>query len=174
MRIFCVLVVVCSLIGCGKIDSSRSNMAVEPARPTVMRPGEPARSTTTAADETARPELTANAEPDNTALNARDANRTIRDPKLPIDQKENQHDIDITATIRRHVLNMEGLSINARNVKIITADGRVTLRGPVNSAAEHDTIVQLAHELAGKDNVDDQIDVKTSEPANTSATNANP
>src|SRR5436190_2189161 len=81
---------------------------------------------------------TVQAEPDNTAVNARDANRATREPKLPIDQKETQTDVELTAKIRQRVVGMEGMSINARNVKIITADGHVTLRGPVNSVTEHD------------------------------------
>jgi osmotically-inducible protein OsmY len=133
-------------------------------------PDDAARAPATRAQ--AEPDNAARAEPDNTAVNARDDHRTTREPKLPIDQKETQTDVDLTAKIRQRVVGMEGLSINARNVKIITADGRVTLRGPVNSAGEHDTIAQIANELAGKDNVDDQIEVKTAEPSN--ATPPNP
>jgi len=172
MRITCLLLVAGGLIGCGRIDSSRTNTGVDTSSPTITRPDDGARPPTTPTDNTARPATTANTEPDNTAVNARDANRTTREPKLPIDQKETQHDVDITAKIRQRVVNTEGFSINARNVKIITADGRVTLRGPVDSTAEHDKIVQIAHELAGKDMVDDQIEVKNAEPANT--TTANP
>ncbi|HMC12011.1 MAG TPA: BON domain-containing protein [Pirellulaceae bacterium] len=172
MRITCLLLVAVGLIGCGRIDSSRTNTGVDTSPPTITRPDDGARPPTTPTNSAAPSERTENAEPDNTAVNARDANRTIREPKLPIDQKETQHDVDITAKIRQRVVNTEGFSINARNVKIITADGRVTLRGPVDSAAEHDKIVQIAHELAGKEMVDDQIEVKKAEPANT--TTANP
>ena len=62
-------------------------------------------------------------QPDNTAVNARDTDRATRNPKLPIDQKENQTDIDLTAKIRQQVLKADGMSVNARNCKIITADG---------------------------------------------------
>jgi osmotically-inducible protein OsmY len=166
-----ILMVAAGLIGCGKIDSNRSDSMVDSPAPKITIPDDAARAPATTADSTARPTVPAQAEPDNTAVNARDANRTTRDPKLPIDQKETQADVDMTAKIRQRVVGMEGLSINARNVKIITADGHVTLRGPVNSAAEHDTIVQIARALAGNDKVDDQIEVKTAESPSTTAPN---
>ncbi|MBC7854639.1 MAG: BON domain-containing protein, partial [Pirellulaceae bacterium] len=65
----------------------------------------------------------------------------------------------ITADIRKQILAHEDMSINARNVKIITADGKVTLRGPVNSPSERDIIEKIARDVAGKDNVDNQLEV---------------
>src|SRR5215470_18639359 len=50
----------------------------------------------------------------------------------PIDQSNNPADLDITREIRRSVVNDDQLSINARNIKIITIDGAVTLSGTVN------------------------------------------
>jgi hyperosmotically inducible protein len=97
-------------------------------------------------------------EPDNTAVNKRDRDRS---EKTPIDQNENQRDVNITAEIRKAVLATKDMSINARNVKIITADGKVTLRGPVNSEEEKKVIGDIARQLAGKDNVTDEIEVKT-------------
>jgi len=96
-------------------------------------------------------------EPDNTAVNERDRNR---ETKTPIDQNENQRDVNITADIRKAVLAEKDMSINARNVKIITADGKVTLRGPVNSDQEKEVIDDIARRLAGKDNVTNEIEVK--------------
>ena len=98
-------------------------------------------------------------EPDNTAVNERD-----RDPnaKTPFDQNENQRDINITAEIRKAVLAHENLSLNADNVKIITADGKVTLRGPVNSQEEKDVVDTISKDVAGKDNVTNEIEVKDS------------
>ena len=97
------------------------------------------------------------AEPDNTAINERDR---VGATKTPIDQNENQRDVNITAEIRKAVLARENMSINARNVKIITADGKVTLRGPVNSDDEKKIIEDIARNLAGKDNVTSEIEVK--------------
>jgi len=100
----------------------------------------------------------ASVEPDNTAVNKRDRDRNA---KTPIDQNENQRDVNITAEIRKAVLAHKDMSIDARNVKIITADGKVTLRGPVNSEDEKKVIEDLAKNLAGKDNVTSEIEVKT-------------
>ena len=108
--------------------------------------------------------------PDNTAVNERDRAPSA---KTPLDQGENAADRKTTAEIRQRIVNADNMSINARNVKIITSDGRVTLRGPVNSAAEHDAIVQFAREIAGESNVDDQLEVAAENAAN-SAANTNP
>jgi len=189
MRATCLVLFAFSLCGCGKIDSSRSNTAIDASPSNVTRPGETARPATTPSgsasdtaaapatrstdtavgesDTVARPDNTTQrdsaTQPDNTAVNARDTDRATRNPKLPIDQKENQSDIDLTAKIRQQVLKADGMSVNARNCKIITADGRVTLRGPVNSTAERETIVKIARDVAGESNVDDQLEIT---PAN--------
>ena len=182
MRIICFsLIAAAALLGCGRIDSSKP--VAQPPGPNVSVPDNTARPSTTTADtasprdesrrdvsrDRAKPPE-ANAEPDNTGVNARDTNRETREPKLPIDQKETQHDVDLTAKVRQRVLATEGMSINARNVKIVTADGHVTLRGPVDSPAERDTIARIAREIAGEGNVDDQIEVKSS----SSPTNSKP
>ena len=48
----------------------------------------------------------------------------------------------------------------AKNVKIIAKDGKITLKGPVDSEQEKDTIASKAGEIAGKDKVDNQLEVK--------------
>ncbi len=88
--------------------------------------------------------------PDNTGVNARDRSETA---KTPIDQNENQADIDITANIRKRVVDTK-MSINAQNVKIITQSGKVTLRGPVKSLEEKKQIEEIALAVAGAGNVD--------------------
>jgi hyperosmotically inducible periplasmic protein len=52
------------------------------------------------------------------------------------------------------------LSMNAKNVKIIAQDGKITLKGPVDGQKEKDTIGTDAVEIAGKDKVDNQLEVK--------------
>src|SRR5689334_10807639 len=83
--------------------------------------------------------------PDNTAVNRRDVEART---KTPIDQKENQADVNLTAKIRRQVLEVKDLSVDARNAKIVTSDGKVTLRGPVKSVEERDTLERIARECA--------------------------
>ena len=93
---------------------------------------------------------------DNTEVNVRDRTEAA---KTPIDQNENQKDIDITANIRKRVVDTK-MSVNAQNVKIITQDGKVTLRGPVKSEEEKSQIEKMAHEVAGPANVDNQLEVQ--------------
>ena len=69
---------------------------------------------------------TENARRDNTEVNVRDRSDAV---KTPIDQNENQNDIDITANIRKRVVDTH-MSVNAQNVKIITQDGKVTSARP--------------------------------------------
>jgi len=92
---------------------------------------------------------------DNTGVNTRDQNQTA---KTPLDQKEDKRDIDVTAAIRKRIADTQ-MSTDAKNVKIITADGRVTLRGPVASPEEKKTIANIADQVAGTDKVDDELEV---------------
>jgi len=98
--------------------------------------------------------------PDNTGVNTRDRDGNN---KTPIDQQETTSDVKITADIRMKIVNQEGMSINARNVKIITKDGKVTLRGPVNSEEEKKTVEGFAKNVAGDGNVDSQLEVAGSQ-----------
>lgn len=93
---------------------------------------------------------------DNTGVNARDRDDSA---KTPIDQNENQADVDITAKIRQQVVDTE-MSVNAQNVKIITQDGTVTLRGPVKSDEEKKKIEEIAASVAGADKVDSHLEVE--------------
>jgi hyperosmotically inducible periplasmic protein len=93
---------------------------------------------------------------DNTKKNQRDQ----KDALTPMDQGNNQSDLDITTKIRQAVMEDDSLSFTAKNVKIITVKGKVTLRGPVNSAAERTAIDAVAKRIAGAGKVDNQLEVK--------------
>ena len=67
-----------------------------------------------------------------------------------------------TQTIRQALMKDSELSTTAKNIKIITANGQVTLRGPVKTAQEKARIDQLAKSAAGSARIDDQLDVKGS------------
>jgi len=54
----------------------------------------------------------------------------------------------------------DNLSSDAKNVKVITANGQVTLRGPVNNVQEKTKIEQIAKSAAGGAQIVDQLDVK--------------
>ncbi|MEO5754644.1 MAG: BON domain-containing protein [Chthoniobacterales bacterium] len=97
---------------------------------------------------------------DNSGRNTRDRSG---ETKTSGDQSNSSADVDITAAIRRAVMGDDSLSMTAKNVKIITADGVVTLRGPVQTAAEKATIAKLAESNAGGAKIMNQLEVKASE-----------
>ena len=96
--------------------------------------------------------------PDNTAVNKRD-----RSPgeATADQQKMNPADRALTAKIRSAVMADKSLSTYAHNVKIISQSGTVTLKGPVRSNAEVESIVSKATASAGgSDKVVNQLSVK--------------
>jgi hyperosmotically inducible protein len=95
--------------------------------------------------------------PDNTGKNKRDTNSAAL---TPMDQNNNQTDLQITQKIRQSVMANDSLSFTAKNVKIITQNGKVTLRGPVNSTEERSAIEAAARQVAGSGQVDNQLEVK--------------
>jgi osmotically-inducible protein OsmY len=97
--------------------------------------------------------------PDNTAKNKRDRSG---ETQTSGDQSNNAEDIKISAAIRRAVVGDKSLSATAKNVKIITANEVVTLRGPVKTAEEKTKIEQLAQSAAGNAKIDNQLEVKAS------------
>jgi osmotically-inducible protein OsmY len=97
--------------------------------------------------------------PDNTAVNERDRSG---ETKTSGDQSNNASDLKITQAIRQALMKDGELSTTAKNVKIITDNGQVTLRGPVKNAQEKAKIDQLARSAAGGAKIDDQLDVKGS------------
>ena len=96
---------------------------------------------------------------DNSAKNERDASG---DSKTSGDQSNKPEDIKISAAIRRAIVADDSLTVTATNVKIITADGIVTLRGPVKTDAEKVKIAQIAQQEAGQMKIDNQLEVKES------------
>jgi hyperosmotically inducible protein len=97
------------------------------------------------------------APPDNTKRNERDRDAAAL---TPTDQGNGESDLKITQRIRQAVMADGSLSFNAKNVKIITVGGKVTLRGPVKSDAERAAIDAAAKNVAGAGQVDNQIEVK--------------
>lgn len=94
--------------------------------------------------------------PDNSKTNMRDRDAATL---TPMDQGESKADRTITQQIRKAVVGHKGLSMDAKNVKIITQDGVVTLRGPVKSAAEKTTIADVSTKTKGVKRVDNQLEV---------------
>jgi hyperosmotically inducible periplasmic protein len=95
--------------------------------------------------------------PDNTGVNKRDrnANEATADK-----QKENKEDRELARQIRKSLMRDKSFSTYAHNIKIIAQDGMVTLKGPVKSEEEKQSIEAKAAEVAGgADKVISQIEV---------------
>jgi hyperosmotically inducible periplasmic protein len=96
--------------------------------------------------------------PDNTAVNKRDQNPG---EATADQQKMNAADRALTAKIRKAVMADKSLSTYAHNVKIISQNGTVTLKGPVHSDDEVKSIMAMAAEGAGSpDKIVNQMSVK--------------
>jgi hyperosmotically inducible protein len=96
-------------------------------------------------------------EGDNTKRNSSEQNKNTDTAEK---QSNSKDDLALTQKIRQAVIKDGSLSMNAKNVKIIAKDGKITLKGPVDSQQEMDTIATKAGETAGKDKVDNQLEVK--------------
>jgi hyperosmotically inducible protein len=94
---------------------------------------------------------------DNTAVNKGDQNPGA----ITADQqKMNPRDRDLTTRIRSSIMADKSLSTYAHNVKIVSQDGTVTLKGPVRSEAEVKAIMAKATNVAGGSNVVNQMTVE--------------
>jgi hyperosmotically inducible protein len=103
------------------------------------------------------PSAQASPAPDNTKVNERD--RSQNEPTAD-QQKDNRSDRDITQQIRQSIMKDKSLSTYAHNVKIVTQDGQVTLKGPVRSEDEKKAIEAKATEVAGDGKVTSELNIK--------------
>ncbi|WP_223247396.1 BON domain-containing protein [Sulfuriferula sp. AH1] len=94
--------------------------------------------------------------PGNTQINKRDENdQTL----TPMDQSNTVEDTHITQAIRKEIM-QRPLSMDAKNVKIITLNGDVTLRGPVKNKAEKEKIGADAKAVPGVKNLNNELEVQ--------------
>ena len=110
--------------------------------------------TAPAADKTQSPP--SQTAPDNTGSNVRDRSG---DTLTPGDQSTSKADLKLTRRIRQAVVADDSLSTTAHNIKIITINGVVTLRGPVNSIQEKANIAAKTQQIAGATKVDNQLEI---------------
>lgn len=95
---------------------------------------------------------------DNTKMNARDRSQT--EPTAD-QQKDNRSDRDISQQIRQSIIKDKSLSTYAHNVKVITQNGQVTLKGPVRSEEEKRAVEAKASEVAGDGKVTSELNIKS-------------
>ena len=93
---------------------------------------------------------------DNTGKNVRDRDSVT---KTPLDQSESEADRALTQKIRQSIVSDSALSTNAKNIKIVTINGVVTLRGPVASSQEKDAIAKKVSDIQGIVKVDNQLEI---------------
>jgi osmotically-inducible protein OsmY len=91
-------------------------------------------------------------------MNQGDANK---DATTADQQKMNSADRNTTRQIRKSIMQDKSLSTYAHNIKIITQDGKVTLKGPVRTADDKASLEAKAVAVAGADNVTDQLEIAT-------------
>src|SRR4026208_2112001 len=94
--------------------------------------------------------------PDNAATNERDRSG---ETKTSGDQSNSSADLKITQAIRQALVKDSELSTTAKNIKVITNNGQVTLRGPVKTAQEKARVDQIAKSAAGGAQIEDQLEV---------------
>src|SRR6201987_3658768 len=94
---------------------------------------------------------------DNTKQNSSEQNKNTETAEK---QSNNKDDLALTQKIRQEVVKDGSLSMNAMNINIIVREGKVMLRGPVDSQQEKDTIGAKAGRIAGTNQVNNQLEVK--------------
>ena len=94
---------------------------------------------------------------DNTKMHQRD-----RNPSEPTadQQQNNRSDLEITRQVRKAIEADKSFSTYAHNVKVITQNGKVTLKGPVRSEDEKRAVEAKAVEVAGEGKVNSELTVK--------------
>jgi hyperosmotically inducible periplasmic protein len=98
--------------------------------------------------------------PTNTEQSAPDNTKVNKTDQLNADkQKNSKHDLAITRDIRRALVADKTLSTYAHNVKVITANGEVTLKGPVRSEDERKAVEAKAVEVAGQGRVANELTI---------------
>ena len=129
------------------VDTTTANAAAAPAD----------RSSAPAPAPGPAPAPAAGTDADNTRVNTRDRSSAAL---TPMDQGSSAADRTITQQIRKDLMNDKSLSFTAKNVKVITINGKVTLRGPVKSEAERSAIEAAARRAAGGGaQVDSQLEI---------------
>jgi hyperosmotically inducible periplasmic protein len=155
----CVLVVA----GCNQ-SSDRGSSGQNSSAETGRRLGAPPAQTTAPTDTNAAASRSMDQNvakpPDNTARNVRDRSDSTLTPS---DQGQSKADVDLLSRVRRAITSNDQLSTTAKNIKVIETNGTVTLRGPVNSAAEKEQVVKAVQGVQGVTSVDDQLEVKANQ-----------
>lgn len=149
-----MLVIICTLLASASCERSESQPGQSS---TALQPAESQRALPTAKDSKLNAPASAEAKPaDNTDRNERDRGGATLTAG---DQGESEADRTITQMIRKAVVADDALSTAAKNAKIITVNGVVTLRGPVKSSQEKSQLGTLSSHVEGVKRVDNQLEI---------------
>lgn len=146
----------------GSRDTTGSTPTNNPANPSTTtlsnRPAENPSNSNVPAAARAEPAGNSDKSADNTGKNERDRTGATQTSG---DQGGSEADRRVTQQIRKTIVDDDKLSTSAKNVKIITQDGAVTLRGPVKSTLEKTEIGAIAQRVDGVKRVDNQLEIAT-------------
>jgi osmotically-inducible protein OsmY len=79
----------------------------------------------------------------------------------PGQQKINAADLDLAKRVRQSIIADKSLSTEAHNLKVISRNGVVTLKGPVHSEDEKKAVMSKAIEVVGsRTRVSNQMSVR--------------
>lgn len=100
--------------------------------------------------------------PDNTGVNKRDFSREGDRTRLTAEDQArgSKADVELTRVIRQELMQKTDLSVDAQNIKIVTLNGVITLRGPVASESEVNQVGYIVQKLAGRHEVRNELQVK--------------
>ncbi|WII71547.1 BON domain-containing protein [Bdellovibrio sp. 22V] len=109
--------------------------------------------------QTSQTGSTMNKASDEAASMEKDAMDSSR--KTAMDQGKTEKDTALTRTIRERINADKSLSTRAKNITIITNNGKVLLKGTVASDQEQAKVEEIAKKTAGAQTVTNQTDVAT-------------
>jgi hyperosmotically inducible periplasmic protein len=96
---------------------------------------------------------------DNTQTNKTESAKTTADQ-----QKQNRADIEVTQKIRQSLTKDKALSTYAKNIKVVTQNGNVTLSGPVRTEEEKTSVEKKATDVAGAGRVKSELQIAAKQP----------
>jgi hyperosmotically inducible periplasmic protein len=143
--------------------SMRDSMQIQGGRQDTVQQAMPGDSLRGGVRDSSQGSTSGSVAPDNSGINKRDRN----DNEMTADEQgQSAADIDMTRRIRQAIMRDDSLSTYAKNVKIITKDGMVTLKGPVRSEQEKTVIETKATGVAGTGKIKNQMEVKAATKSN--------
>jgi len=148
------------LLVTGCSTTKRNKQAANAQQPQLASTNRFDSSVAAEAQTTARTNAAPTKAPDNTAHNKADAQA---DTLTPMDQGNSDLDRGITQQLRKAIVmgkSGQRFSFSAKNIKIITVNAEVTLRGVAANDGEKSAIQSLAQQLSGVKKVNNQLDVK--------------